>query len=151
MTTVTIRTPAITSRLPNVGTTIFTVMSALAQQHGAVNLGQGFPDFDCDPRLLDAVSEAMRGGLNQYPPMAGVPAHAADPYLARLLKLGVSVAVCEQIGDPAEARGPVARKVTRILTPGTVTDESLLEARHDTLIAALVFAGRACPTHSKWD
>jgi methionine aminotransferase len=73
MTIATARTPAITSRLPNVGTTIFTVMSALAQQHGAVNLGQGFPDFDCDPRLLDAVGEAMRGGLNQYPPMAGVP------------------------------------------------------------------------------
>lgn len=65
------RTPAVTSRLPQVGTTIFTVMSALAQQHGAVNLGQGFPDFDCDPRLLDAVDAAMRSGLNQYPPMAG--------------------------------------------------------------------------------
>jgi len=73
MSTALARTPAITSRLPNVGTTIFTVMSALAQQHGAVNLGQGFPDFDCDPRLLDAVSQAMRAGLNQYPPMAGVP------------------------------------------------------------------------------
>ncbi|WP_341892007.1 pyridoxal phosphate-dependent aminotransferase [Variovorax sp. YR752] len=67
------RTPTITSRLPNVGTTIFTVMSALAQQHGAVNLGQGFPDFDCDPALLDAVTKAMHAGLNQYPPMAGVP------------------------------------------------------------------------------
>jgi methionine aminotransferase len=66
-------TPAVESRLPQVGTTIFTVMSALAQEHGAVNLGQGFPDFDCDPRLLDAVDRAMRGGLNQYPPMAGVP------------------------------------------------------------------------------
>jgi methionine aminotransferase len=62
------------SRLPAVGTTIFTVMSALAQQHGAVNLGQGFPDFDCDPALLDAVDRAMRAGYNQYPPMAGVPA-----------------------------------------------------------------------------
>jgi methionine aminotransferase len=68
-----LRTPAVTSRLPQVGTTIFTVMSALAQQHGAVNLGQGFPDFDCDARLLDAVNDAMRSGLNQYPPMAGVP------------------------------------------------------------------------------
>ena len=66
-------TPSVTSRLPNVGTTIFTVMSALALQHDAVNLGQGFPDFDCDPRLLDAVNTAMRAGLNQYPPMAGVP------------------------------------------------------------------------------
>jgi len=56
------RTPAVTSRLPTVGTTIFTVMSALAQQHGAVNLGQGFPDFDCDPKLVDAVDDAMRRG-----------------------------------------------------------------------------------------
>ena len=67
-------TPAFPSRLPRVGTTIFTVMSALAQEHGAVNLGQGFPDFECDPALLDAVTEAMRQGHNQYPPMTGVPA-----------------------------------------------------------------------------
>jgi methionine aminotransferase len=67
-------TPAIQSRLPHVGTTIFTVMSALAAESGAVNLGQGFPDFDCDPRLLEAVNDAMRAGHNQYPPMAGVPA-----------------------------------------------------------------------------
>ena len=67
------RTPTIQSRLPTVGTTIFTVMSALAQEHGAVNLGQGFPDFDCDPALLTQVTDAMREGLNQYPPMAGVP------------------------------------------------------------------------------
>jgi methionine transaminase len=70
----TARTPLLESRLPNVGTTIFTVMSALASEHGAVNLGQGFPDFECDPKLLDLVSGAMREGLNQYPPMAGVPA-----------------------------------------------------------------------------
>ena len=69
-----IRTPAVASRLPQIGTTIFTVMSALAQQHDAVNLGQGFPDFDCDSKLLDAVNAAMRSGLNQYPPMTGVPA-----------------------------------------------------------------------------
>jgi methionine aminotransferase len=67
-------TPALVSRLPKVGTTIFTVMSALASEVGAVNLGQGFPDFECDPRLLDEVNRAMRVGLNQYPPMAGVPA-----------------------------------------------------------------------------
>jgi methionine transaminase len=65
--------PTLTSRLPNVGTTIFTVMSALATRHQAVNLGQGFPDFDCDPTLVDAVTAAMREGLNQYPPMTGVP------------------------------------------------------------------------------
>ena len=69
-----LHTPPLTSRLPAVGTTIFSVMSALAQQHDAVNLGQGFPDFDCDPGLIAAVHTAMRSGLNQYPPMAGVPA-----------------------------------------------------------------------------
>ena len=68
------RTPALQSRLPQVATTIFTVMSALAQQYGAINLGQGFPDFSCDPALIDAVDAAMRSGANQYPPMTGVPA-----------------------------------------------------------------------------
>ncbi len=67
-----VTTPPLQSRLPQVGTTIFTVMSALAAKHGAVNLGQGFPDFDCDPALLDLVNGAMREGLNQYPPMPGV-------------------------------------------------------------------------------
>ncbi len=67
-------TPAFPSRLPHVGTTIFTVMSALAAQHKAVNLGQGFPDFDCDPKLTDGVTTAMQQGHNQYPPMPGVPA-----------------------------------------------------------------------------
>ena len=65
------RTPAFPSRLPNVGTTIFTVMSALAAEHRAVNLGQGFSDFGCDPKLIDAVDAAMRAGHNQYPPMPG--------------------------------------------------------------------------------
>jgi methionine transaminase len=65
---------ALRSRLPNVGTTIFTVMSKLAADHGAINLSQGFPDFDCDPALVDAVVKHMRAGLNQYPPMQGVPA-----------------------------------------------------------------------------
>ena len=60
------------SKLPHVGTTIFSVMSALAAEHGAVNLGQGFPDFNCDPRLLDAMNAAMQAGHNQYPPMLGV-------------------------------------------------------------------------------
>lgn len=67
-------TPPLASRLPQVGTTIFTVMSALAQEFDAVNLGQGFPDFAGDPALLDAVTTAMRAGHNQYAPMAGIPA-----------------------------------------------------------------------------
>lgn len=65
-------TPTLHSKLPHVGTTVFTVMSALAQQHDAVNLGQGFPDFGCDPQLLANVNAAMQAGHNQYPPMAGV-------------------------------------------------------------------------------
>ena len=67
-------TPVFPSRLPQVGTTIFSTMSALAAEYGAVNLGQGFPDFDCDPALVDAVTRAMQSGHNQYPPMPGVPA-----------------------------------------------------------------------------
>lgn len=66
-------TPQLISKLPKVGTTIFTVMSALATEKNAINLGQGFPDFECDPALLDAVNNAMRSGHNQYPPMAGIP------------------------------------------------------------------------------
>ena len=66
-------TPAIQTKLPHVGTTIFTVMSTLAAEKNAVNLGQGFPDFNCDAKLVDRVTEAMQQGLNQYPPMAGVP------------------------------------------------------------------------------
>lgn len=64
-------TPTFPSKLPHVGTTIFSVMSALANEHQAVNLGQGFPDFGCDPKLLDAVTAAMQAGHNQYPPMPG--------------------------------------------------------------------------------
>ena len=74
MTQATARTPAFPSKLPNVGTTIFTVMSALAAEHKAVNLGQGFPDFECAPELVNAVTAAMQAGHNQYPPMPGVPA-----------------------------------------------------------------------------
>jgi methionine transaminase len=68
------RTPSLQTKLPEVGTTIFTIMSALAAEKGAVNLGQGFPDFNCDPALVNAVTAAMQQGLNQYPPMAGIPA-----------------------------------------------------------------------------
>jgi methionine aminotransferase len=68
------RPPRLDSKLPNVGTTIFTVMSRLALEHGAINLSQGFPDFDCDPALVDAVARHMREGRNQYAPMQGVPA-----------------------------------------------------------------------------
>lgn len=70
-------TPTIDSKLPHNGTTIFSLMSALATENNAVNLGQGFPDFDCDPALIDAVTAAMKNGLNQYALMPGVPSLGA--------------------------------------------------------------------------
>ena len=87
---------------------------------------------------LLGISLTARGQTNGQPiPMAGVPAHSAEGYLARLLRKGVSVAICDQVGDPATSRGPVERQVTRVLTPGTVTDDSLLEERRDRLLAAV--------------
>jgi DNA mismatch repair protein MutS len=87
--------------------------------------------------LLD-ISLTKRGQSAGSPiPMAGVPHHAMENYLARLVQLGESVAICEQVGDPATSKGPVERKVVRIVTPGTVTDEALLNERQDNLLAAL--------------
>src|ERR1700741_2115869 len=90
--------------------------------------------------LLDITLTARGQSAGQPIPMAGVPFHAVDSYLARLVRRGESVAVCEQLGDPG-ARGPIERQVVRIVTPGTVTDAALLEERHDTLAAALVRDG----------
>ncbi|MBW8310475.1 MAG: DNA mismatch repair protein MutS [Rhizobium sp.] len=88
-------------------------------------------------RLLD-ITLTQRGSSGGAPiPMAGVPVHAYEGYLARLVALGESVAICEQIGDPALAKGLVERKVVRIVTPGTVTDEALLQERRDTLLMAV--------------
>jgi DNA mismatch repair protein MutS len=87
--------------------------------------------------LLD-ITLTARGQSDGAPiPMAGVPCHSADSYLARLVALGESAAICEQIGDPAQSKGPVERKVVRIVTPGTVTDEALLDERRDNLLAAV--------------
>jgi DNA mismatch repair protein MutS len=88
-------------------------------------------------RLLD-ITLTQRGASAGAPiPMAGVPVHAMEGYLSRLVALGESVAICEQIGDPALAKGLVERKVVRIVTPGTVTDEALLQERRDTLLVAV--------------
>ena len=87
--------------------------------------------------LLD-ISLTKRGQSAGEPiPMAGVPYHAVEGYLAKLVALGESVAICEQIGDPATSKGPVERKVVRIVTPGTVSDEALLPERQDNLVAAI--------------
>lgn len=88
-------------------------------------------------QLLD-ISLTKRGASAGEPiPMAGVPHHAVENYLAKLVQLGESVALCEQIGDPATSKGPVERKVVRIVTPGTITDEALLQERQDNLLAAI--------------
>lgn len=88
-------------------------------------------------RLLDITLTTRGESLGAPIPMAGVPCHAAESYLAKLVKAGVSVAICEQIGAPSNQKGPVERRVVRILTPGTVTEEALLEERRDSLVMAL--------------
>ena len=96
-----------------------------------------FDDAKRASALLD-ISLTKRGQSAGTPiPMAGVPYHAVEGYLARLVQLGESVAICEQIGDPATSKGPVERKVVRIVTPGTVTDEALLNERQDNLLCAI--------------
>ncbi len=91
--------------------------------------------------LLD-ITLTARGKSGGNPiPMAGVPYHAAENYLARLVRMGESVAICEQIGDPAASKGPVERAVTRVITPGTVTDEALLDEHSDTVLVALARDG----------
>ena len=96
-----------------------------------------FDDAKKASQLLD-ITLTSRGQSAGLPiPMAGIPYHAAEGYLAKLLRNGESIAICEQIGDPATSKGPVERKVVRIVTPGTVTDEALLEDRKDNLLVAV--------------
>lgn len=96
-----------------------------------------FDDARKAARLLDITLTARGQSGGEPIPMAGVPVHAAENYLARLVRLGESVAICEQIGDPATSKGPVERQVVRVVTPGTITDESLLEERRDTLLVGV--------------
>ena len=106
------------SKLPYVGTTIFTTMSALAQEVGAVNLGQGFPDFGCDPRLLDMMNEAMRGGWNQYPPMTGIPA-LREEIAKKVFELyGRQYDVAAEITVTAGATQAIQTAITAIVQPG---------------------------------
>jgi len=96
-----------------------------------------FDDAHKAAELLD-ITLTARGKNNGNPiSMAGVPYHAADSYLSRLINLGESVAICEQVGDPASSKGPVERKVMRILTPGTLTEEALLDSRNESLLVAV--------------
>lgn len=88
-------------------------------------------------KLLDITLTSRGQSAGKPIPMAGVPVHAVDNYLVRLVRLGESVAICEQTGDPAKSKGPVDREVVRIVTPGTLTDEALLDERRDTLLVAV--------------
>src|SRR6266545_7631816 len=96
-----------------------------------------YDDAERASRLLD-ITLTTRGASAGAPiKMAGVPYHAVDQYLAKLVRIGESVAICEQIGDPATSKGPVDRQVTRIITPGTLTDSALLEEKSDNILLAL--------------
>jgi len=135
----TARTPALQTKLPKVGTTIFSVMSALAAEVGAVNLGQGFPDFDCDPQLVQAVTTAMQQGHNQYPPMPGVPA----------LRAAVAAKVAALHGrayDPASditiTAGATQGILTAILAVVRAGDEVIvLEPCYDSYVPNIELAG----------
>ena len=138
------RTPVLKSRLPDVGTTIFTVMSALAQQHGAVNLGQGFPDFECDPQLIDAVERAMRGGLNQYPPMAGVPVLREAVAEKLLAMYGHAYDPGTEITITAGATQAILTAILAVAHPG---DEVIvLDPCYDSYDPNIVLAG-GVPVH----
>lgn len=97
-----------------------------------------FEDAKRAAKLLDITLTARGNSAGKPIPMAGVPFHAVEGYLAKLVRLGESVVICEQVGDPATSKGPVERKVVRIITPGTVTDEALLEDRRDNLLVAVL-------------
>ncbi|HYN78670.1 MAG TPA: DNA mismatch repair protein MutS, partial [Lamprocystis sp. (in: g-proteobacteria)] len=96
-----------------------------------------FEDAQRAAGLLDITLTKRGASAGQPIPMAGVPYHAAEGYLAKLVRKGVSVAICEQIGDPATSKGPVERRVVRIVTPGTLTDDALLDEQRDNLLAAI--------------
>ena len=96
-----------------------------------------FDDAKKASQILDITLTARGQSAGAPIPMAGIPYHAAEGYLAKLLRHGESIAICEQIGDPATSKGPVERKVVRIVTPGTVTDDALLEDRKDNLLVAI--------------
>ena len=100
-----------------------------------------FDDARRAATLLDITLTARGHSGGQPIPLAGVPFHSVESYLARLVRRGESVAICEQIGDPAKSKGPVEREVVRVITPGTVTDEALLDERQETLAAAVAISG----------
>src|SRR5258707_3292692 len=100
-----------------------------------------YADAERAAKLLDITLTSRGQSGGQPVRMAGVPYHSVEPYLAKLVKLGESVAICEQVGDPATSKGPVERRVTRVVTPGTLTDAALLPASRESLLAAAHVGG----------
>ena len=133
------RTPPVQTKFPSMGTTIFTVMSALAAEKGAVNLGQGFPDFDCDPKLVDAVTEAMRKGFNQYPPMTGA-APLREAVAGKIEALyGRKYDPATEITITAGATQAIITAVLALVNPG---DEVIvLEPCYDSYVPNIELAG----------
>jgi methionine aminotransferase len=132
-------TPTLSSRLPNVGTTIFSVMSALAVQHKAVNLGQGFPDFVCDPALVNHVTQAMQAGHNQYPTMPGIP-QFREAIAAKIEALhGRTYRAADEITVTAGATQAIITAVLSVVHPG---DEVIvLEPCYDSYVPNIELAG----------
>lgn len=139
MSRATVRTPALQSKLPAVGTTIFTVMSALAAEKQAVNLGQGFPDFNCDPQLLQAVTDAMAAGHNQYPPMPGI-APLREAIAAKIETLyGHRYDAQSEITVTAGATQAIITAILAVVRPG---DEVIvLEPCYDSYVPNIDLAG----------
>ena len=133
------RTPAVTTKLPAVGTTIFTVMSALAAEKGAVNLGQGFPDFHCDPKLLEDVTAAMAAGHNQYPPMPGI-LPLREAIAAKISALyGHNYSAASEITVTAGATQAIITAILAVVRPG---DEVIvLEPCYDSYVPNIDLAG----------
>ena len=138
-TPVTERTPVLQTKLPAVGTTIFAVMSGLAAEKGAVNLGQGFPDFDCDPRLVNAVTDAMVKGLNQYPPMTGVPVLREAIAQKVQAMYGRQYDAATEITVTAGATQAIITAILAVVRPG---DEVIvLEPCYDSYVPNIDLAG----------
>ncbi|MES2976422.1 MAG: pyridoxal phosphate-dependent aminotransferase [Pseudomonadota bacterium] len=139
MSTILERTPELKTKFPAVGTTIFTVMSQLAAEKGAVNLGQGFPDFDCDPKLVQSVTDAMTKGLNQYPPMTGVPV-LREAIATKVKTLyGHSYDAASEITVTAGATQAIITCILAVVRPG---DEVIvLEPCYDSYVPNIELAG----------
>ncbi|MBD8631935.1 pyridoxal phosphate-dependent aminotransferase [Oxalobacteraceae sp. CFBP 8755] len=131
--------PPLVSRLPHVGTTVFTRMSQLAIDHGAVNLGQGFPDFACDPALVDLVTDAMRAGHNQYPPMTGLPALRQAIAAKIEATYGHRYDANTEITVTAGASQAIQSAILAVVHPG---DEVIvIEPAYDCYAPAIALAG----------